>query len=760
MKVSALCLLLGLALLSHGALAEDGPVAGPDWLEVPAQSLEITAGNPLDFSNLTPSGAAGGHGPVIIGAGGRFAFAADPASPAHLSCMAISTGENLTQGFPTHDEADRFARQVRAHGYNIVRLHFSDERLMNGRQKDFDYDPQQLDRYRYLMAALKKEGIYWIVDVMTSPRGARGSENAKRDDPADSMKLKVYYDSEAQAHWKRMAQTILGTVNPYTGLTPLKDPALAMVVEVNEGSLGFIQAGATHRGQPAFPVALAPKFNAWLLDRYKSTSALATAWGDLSPSESLERNSVAFPPSWDARGHRMRDALEFVSGVETETFDWMRNALNDLGYNGPITSYDSWLPSAGNLTRSHLPVVDMHIYVGDTPSYAPGTKWSQTSSIADGLRDYRTGASARWLGRPFTITEYGQPFPSQYRFEAGLVFPAMAALQGWDFICRHAHLGIESHIQSAQAPRPLGIRPFSIGLDPIARAGETLAALLFYRGDVRQGPGTIAVPYGKDESLRASGFNYMPKELSSDALLTRYGLVPSDNIAAAGPDALIAPMDSSSPQSTLGIAVTKLIALAKGTAEERLTALVANLKSAGIMAKDNITDANRPMLQSATGELTLDVPQGVGIVRTPRTEAISFMSLPQPVAIGALSVQRSSGPALISASTLDNAPLATSNRILLIFATDAANSKMKFDDTAHTIIRDWGSLPILLRRGTIDISLKVQGYHSAKLYALALNGDKTGALPVTGDNGEIRATLDSGAISGKPTTFFYLEVER
>ena len=78
--------------------------------------------------------------------------------------MRLSRMEPGLGGFPDHADADRYALQLARHGYNIARLTFLDASLMSGRDGDFDFDPQVLDRIHYLLAALKRNGISWIID--------------------------------------------------------------------------------------------------------------------------------------------------------------------------------------------------------------------------------------------------------------------------------------------------------------------------------------------------------------------------------------------------------------------------------------------------------------------------------------------------------------------------------------------------------------------------------------------------------------------
>ena len=83
-------------------------------------------------------------------------------------------GTNITgpANFPEHDVADRLAARFARLGINCVRLHFMDtwyKNFMDERKQGILADdaetqrklsPEQLDKLDYLIAALKKHGIY------------------------------------------------------------------------------------------------------------------------------------------------------------------------------------------------------------------------------------------------------------------------------------------------------------------------------------------------------------------------------------------------------------------------------------------------------------------------------------------------------------------------------------------------------------------------------------------------------------------------
>jgi hypothetical protein len=246
--VAGLLMLVALAAMSAGSDTAE-------WVPVRETSLVVPKGSALDFSFLGTEAAAGAEGRVIATGSGRLAV------PFHCASLAWSPASG---SFPDHATADLYAEQLRVHGYNLARFHFVDAILMTNRDRDFDYDPVELDRFRYLMAALKRNGIYWMIDVLTSQNGAIGGVYPDRWEDKHGLKLDVHFDAAARAHWHRLAETLLATQNPYTGIAPLKDPALALVILVNEGGMEFATILEQPRSGRDYPQRLQAPFNAWL----------------------------------------------------------------------------------------------------------------------------------------------------------------------------------------------------------------------------------------------------------------------------------------------------------------------------------------------------------------------------------------------------------------------------------------------------------------------------------------------------------------
>ncbi len=60
---------------------------------------------------------------------------------------------------------------------------------------------------------------------------------------------------------------------------------------------------------------------------------------------------------------------------------------------------------------------------------------------------------------------------------------------------------------------------------------------------------------------------------------------------------------------------------------------------------------------------------------------------------------------MFAVSAIDGKVLKDSEKLLVIFASDARNSDMRFRDKAEKVIEDWGRLPVTLLRNRVDVNL-------------------------------------------------------
>lgn len=125
--------------------------------------------------------------------------------------------------------------------------------------------------------------------------------------------------------------------------------------------------------------------------------------------------------------------------------------------------------------------------------------------------------------------------------------------------------------------------------------------------------------------------------------------------------------------------------------------------------------------------------------------------------LGPLTIEAASGPALLAASALDGRDLIASRRMLLIFATDARNTGMRFRDTEARTIENFGEMPILIERQTARLRFALDAPRAWRLRALHLDGTPGDAIAMRIEANTLVFDLDNTASSHGPTTFFLME---
>jgi hypothetical protein len=194
---------------------------------------------------------------------------------------------NLTgpANFPPHEVADSLADRLARFGINCVRFHYFDAQYGNFREeaqmgifgnssslpKAFSADPNleipfdsiAIDHQDYLVAALKKRGIYVNMNLHVArfPKGLS------------------FFVPEMITSEKEYAKKLLTRINPYTGLSYIDDPCIAMIEINNENALfNNYHNGAIDRISDRYAVELKRQWNTWLKKKYRSTSEMFKVW--------------------------------------------------------------------------------------------------------------------------------------------------------------------------------------------------------------------------------------------------------------------------------------------------------------------------------------------------------------------------------------------------------------------------------------------------------------------------------------------------
>lgn len=712
-------LVAAVAAISVGAL-HGGSSAVADtpaeWMPVTDMSLEIVGNSALDFSRFQGTGADTATSIV----GGHFK-AGDGAVP--LNCASLAPGFSPTpgSGFPSHEDADRYAAQLRMHGYNLVRFHYVDALLMQGATADFAVNPQQLDRFHYFTSVLARNGIRWLLDIASSPNIAVGSSKPNRWMENRGLIWRTYVEDAAFQHWQKWATLLLTDVNPYTGRTLAQDPGTMGVILVNEPGLmyrSFVTGGGPNA--PFLP-GVADGYAGWQKVHFPGQPPLVP------------------PPGLSATGPAMERFQAYLTDIQRSVTVRMTKVVRASGYTGPVTSFDNW-PMINQLPlRRDLDFIDMHGYAQtETPSKKGG--FEAVSVIKNGGRYLQNIAMTRVFGRPMTVSEHGNFFPNPLRFESGLMVPAFAAIQGWDAVCQHADGPIDL-AYNGLGVRKDAIHGDSVGLDPVRRAGETLTALLLLRREIAPATGAFAIVPNDATALQAAVTEGFGPEIGQLGWAVRVGI--KGDARLAGPSVEV-PLERVAPRSVLG----RLFGSPRDS-------FIDDLLNAGAITAKVAGDARASVWRSPDGTVVLDQPAGRLNVVTRLTAATAGGQVDSPLSLGPVRVLSSSAPALIAVSGLDGKTLDSSGRILVMLASDARNSDMIVDEAQSVVINN-GRLPVTVKR--VQAKLELSGVRDGRwsLTPLHLNGSEMKAVVVPAAGGRLNVSLDTKTADGGPAVYYTL----
>ena len=680
------------------------------WVALPNGTWEVQAGSALDLSAL-PLPRFGDASTAVQVRGGQFTRSGAGAEGLRFFCATLSVSPN-TGGFPDHGNADRVARNLRRSGYNAVRVHMVEAQLMSGRSGDFNFDPEQLDRLHYLLAALRKEGMYLFVDMVASWNGAYGDVRSHRWSRGQhDVVLGSLLPGAERAHWLELVKRLWGSKNKYTGLALLKDPAVAGVILVNEGEPDYL----LRAGQSA---VLAPAFQDWVLK-----------------TEGAARKAAlpAVLPSVSGRGEETSAFQRFSLTLQEDQAQWMRAQLRALGYAGPITAFNTSPSYHTAVSRRSLDFVDMHQYADLPNGMVDAGASVRGQRLLDGKNRYMDRlAWTRLWGQPYTVSEYGQPFWNRWRWEVAPLTAAYARLQGWDMI---THFGDNLNLQRPGSGRwRQMLVPFDVSTDPTLRAGETIAAFLFGRGDVA--PSAVGVHLALDPEEAAG--------LPADAFVG-WSTAQIQYVAKVGLNWT----------SSNGAEVAGRMRISRQDEDIKTEALLQRMKDRGLLAKDHPVGGGLGPFLSSTRQLWLDPRQQRMTVATPATVGL-LGSAGSAVGRGGVRLELLQGEGALFVSALDKPDLAQSERALMVLATEARNSGMRFRDAAETVIEHIGSFPALLRSATVRVSMPApSGGRSWRLFVLDESGRRQMTLPLERDpQGGVSALIRLAALGDRASPYF------
>lgn len=349
-------------------------------------------------------------------------------------------GVNLTALYPDHATSDALAANLAERQINLARPHHLlrhgkdwNPRMISGALVDYQkdsrtFDPDALDRFDYLNAALRRHGIYLAMSAHMSRLYRAGDAAILDTTPEDAsawsaaisemngwdwrksidpLKALPVIDERAALLTEEFLKNVLNHRNPYTGLTYAEDHQWISLEVVNESSLEYA-------------IICKNRFPAYFEQKLQSQ------WRDFAAAAGLKNPGDIYEPRGD-RAIRVR--ADFFRHAESAYFDRIRAAMRSTGADFPMMFSNLWRgDNASALAWEKSDVIENHAYID--PLLVRG----QNDGIATAMR-------SALKGKPFFVGEFNQAEGSEnirahapYRTQLMLGAPAYALLHDWSGI--------------------------------------------------------------------------------------------------------------------------------------------------------------------------------------------------------------------------------------------------------------------------------------------------------------------------------------
>ena len=356
--------------------------------------------------------------------------------------------------------------------------------------------------------------------------------------------------------------------------------------------------------------------------------------------------------------------------------------------------------------------VDMHSY-WQHPYFDPAHPWSpihwtiKNTPMADSDNGgYFTRLNAsRVAGKPYTVSEFDHPAPSEHLAEMFPMMGSYAAFQDWDALYQFCY---NPTITANETPHFIGY--FSMAQNPAKMVTAHFAALVFRLGLVPRAEKAVTISVNKE---------YLWETLLHNPLKTLAGLPGYPDL----------PLYPARVQTQF----------ADGPAEPGKAI--------------TITPSNLPIgLPQETWSLD-EAKRGLYLVKSPAARAaVGHLGL-HPITLGdvAITVQLpAERTAAFTLVALDGKEIAQSKRMLLSLVGTVANVGMEWDEKHTTIQNHWGKPPAI--SNFIPAEITLPGADRPTITVLDPAGLPNGQLQPLGksDAWSLRTLPE------KPTLWFYI----
>ena len=673
-------------------------MAGDEWIPF-VYRKDIVEGSALDFSGLGQLDAPAGKYGWLRANGPDFEFERRPGVVQRFYGANLSGSANFPE---TPEDAERLATRLARLGYNAVRIHHHDRpcsRLLPDGQVELV--PEAMDKLDRFLSECFKRGLYATTDLYVSRPITWRELGIDKPGQAGSASVKAwFYASEAGwTNWCQFARAFMTHRNPYTGRRYADEPALPLVVLVNESCFYRSWAATSVPG-------MKDRWREWLLSvRAKDP----TAYPKADPENPPKRANW-----WHGGGEFTQMVSSFYAYLEGRfNLRAQRFLREELGVRAMLTgqNHGPYVSPLQEMHETTCDYVDKHFYV-DHPSFI-GKRWSLPSRLYN--KNYvreannpvdNMGYSRLW-SKPFVVSEYNFCGPNEFRAVGGALTGAMAAIQGWGALWRFAYAHTRERIaRDSQIPTT-----FDAASDALGQSSDRVAMMLYLRGDLA--PAAEAVAIDLDDAA----------------------LAPSARCAYEG-----------ASWTNLVVWNRRVGTSVRGHAPKDVLRVTAPLQTNAV--PPFVVDDRSPVrFDRAVGSFTFDTQRSCG-----------GFSEGGEVCAGALLATVSGAPALVWVTSVDGRALATSRRILLSHLTDVQGEGMQYADESRRVVVRWGNGRPLARRGMAKIRLALEDPQSYEVWAVGTDGSRLEKVPASVDDGVLSFSADTR--HGTTAVFHYEIVEK
>jgi hypothetical protein len=657
--------------------------------------------SPVDVSFLLDA-PAGKHGFIRV-SNGHLATA--DGQRIRFWGVNITDWSKGSRQIPSKQDAPLWAATLARFGVNFVRFQFLDLEtprglIASGRQDTRSLDAEQLDKEDFFISELEKRGIYIDFNLLVGRPFKPGDGVQDANLLHEGAKGLSLYDRRMIELQKEYAQQLLAHRNSYTGLKYSEDPAVAIVEINNENALNL----GFRAPSPFYAQELTEMYNKWLSThrtpvQIAALRQIANVQGDGTsvPLMSGRGQAASAPPE------RFYAEAEFYNDTQRNYFAEMEDYLkHTLGLRSlVIATADHGHASSGYpilLATSRADLIDGHTYWQHPEMYvrkSPMVNDPFNSTVAELSR-------SAIAGKPYTVSEVGNPFPNDFDGEGIPILAAYSALQDWDGVVWYT---FEPKVDPSR--KPYVGDPFDISLDPVKMPELAAGALMFLRGDVEKAKNEVERSYTEQQVF--------------DSML-----IPS----------------TERPYYTPGFPPDLPL-----EHEVRISSLnsPATLPFPVAVAPDPIlSDTQQLAWYHSPGK------SGMVTIDTPRTQALIGFVRAHKKSVSQLAAEVENEFCTLQLTSLDEKPIAQASKLLLIAGGRVENTGQQWN-SAGTDVTNWGDAPTLIEqvKGTILLS-GLKGAHAVHVQAM------DGAGQPAGSNMEAKKAGDVWRILlGEPTTTWY-----